>query len=109
MSEIASTPLARATGLMGRETASGGMLLIWPFPAKQSLWMANVSIPLSAAFLSDAGIITGIVDMRPHDVFPHWSIVPVRYALEMSGGWFDANLVAPGMKVTGLQNAPRGI
>jgi uncharacterized protein len=108
--ELAIDPLARANGLMFRKEmpADRGMLFIWPegghegkneYDAglkKRSMWMRNTSIPLTIAFIDEAGTILQLEDMRPHDERKIESKDDVRFALEMNQGWFRVNKIEPG-------------
>ena len=65
--QVADTPEARATGLMGRERLDpyDGMAFVWDEPANASFWMKDTSIPLSIAFWDPGGRIVAIFDMDP--------------------------------------------
>ena len=67
--EVASTPLKRSLGLMYRDSLGPdqGMLFCFPDCEPRSFWMKNTDIPLSIAYADDAGVITNIEDMHPHD------------------------------------------
>ena len=58
--QIAGTPEQRQTGLMLRKEMPQheGMIFIFDQPAKQCFWMKNTLIPLSAAFVSDDGVLS---------------------------------------------------
>jgi len=45
--------------------------------------------------------------MQPQTEDAHCAIRPVRYALEMSQGWFAQRGMRPGMRIGGLERAPR--
>jgi uncharacterized membrane protein (UPF0127 family) len=64
--------------------------------------MKDTLIPLSIAFLDDAGSIVNIEDMRPRTQVLHCPKAAVRYALEMNQGWFERNGVRPDMQISGL-------
>jgi uncharacterized membrane protein (UPF0127 family) len=101
--EVASTPLKRSLGLMYRDSLGPdqGMLFCFPDCEPRSFWMKNTDIPLSIAYADDAGVITNIEDMHPHDLKSAKSSAPATYALEMEQGWFEKNGVAPGDKIGG--------
>ena len=101
--EVASTPLKRSLGLMYRDSLGPdqGMLFCFPDCEPRSFWMKNTDIPLSIAYADDAGVITNIEDMHPHDLKSARSSAPATYALEMVQGWFEKNGVAPGDKIGG--------
>jgi uncharacterized membrane protein (UPF0127 family) len=80
---------------------NGGMLFAFEVPAQQCFWMKNTLLPLSIAFLADDGTIVNIEDMQPQSLASHCSKQPVRYALEMSQGWFAKRGIKAGAKLTG--------
>jgi uncharacterized membrane protein (UPF0127 family) len=101
--ELAQTPQQRQIGLMNRPSLppNGGMLFAFEVPAQQCFWMKNTLLPLSIAFLAEDGTIVNIEDMQPQSLASHCSKQPVRYALEMSQGWFAKRGIKPGAKLTG--------
>ena len=108
--ELASTPQQREIGLMFRTAmpANDGMLFVWELPGKQCFWMRNTLIPLSVAFIDQAGAIINIADMQPHSEQSHCATRPARYALEMNKGWFAQRGIKPGAKLGGLEKiSPR--
>lgn len=108
--EVAGTPEERATGLMHRRSlpAHRGMLFVFPAPGLHCFWMKNTLIPLSIAFLDDAGRIVQIADMQPHSLDSHCPPRPVRFALEMNAGWFGRRGLAPGDRILGLEKVSGG-
>jgi uncharacterized protein len=102
--EVADTEAARRQGLMHREslTEDHGMLFVWEEPARYAMWMLNTPLPLSVAFIDADGRIVNIEHMQPHTRTSHLAAAPVRYALEMEQGWFDARGIGPGDQVEGL-------
>ena len=108
--EVASNNAERATGLMSRPSMPihRGMLFVFPEAGVQCFWMKNALIPLSIAFLDDAGRIVQIADMQPQSLDNHCSVKPVRFALEMNAGWFRSRGLAVGAKISGIDKAPPG-
>ena len=102
--EFADTFQARAQGLMHREklAQNTGMLFRFDEAATQCMWMKNTLIPLSVAFLDEAGTIVTILEMQPHDETSRCSSGPARYALEMNRAWFAERGIKPGMKLRGI-------
>ena len=102
--EVAADFSTRARGLMHRASmpANSGMLFIFDEPAIHCMWMKNTLIPLSVAFLDDAGTVINIADMQPHSEQSHCAPREARYALEMNRGWFTARGIKPGMRVGGI-------
>ena len=102
--EVASNEEALQQGLMFRKSLGreDGMLFVFGEPAYHSMWMKNTLIPLSVAFLDADGRILNILDMEPQTLDTHTAAGPAVYAIETNKGWFAANKVKPGDKVTGL-------
>ncbi len=102
--EVANTLSTRATGLMHRTylPENSGMLFVFPVANIYSMWMQNTHIPLSVAFLDEAGVIINIADMVPNTLTSHRSAKAAKYALEMNAGWFDMRKVKPGDQVIGI-------
>ena len=102
--EFANTFQARAQGLMHREklAQNTGMLFRFDEAATQCMWMKNTLIPLSVAFLDEAGTVVTILEMQPHDETSRCSSGPARYALEMNRAWFAERGIKPGMKLRGI-------
>jgi uncharacterized membrane protein (UPF0127 family) len=105
--EVAATQNAREQGLMHREALpeNEGMLFVFPDSGTYSLWMANTTIPLSAAFIDRSGVILDIVTMTPQESVIHTSPEGTHYALEMNAGWFQKRGIKPGTQVHGLAKA----
>jgi uncharacterized protein len=102
--EVVAEPAARAQGLMHRRTLgqNAGMLFIFDEHAVHCMWMKNTLIPLSVAFIDDRGTIINIEDMEPHSETSHCAAQPVKYALEMSRGWFASRGIKPGARLGGV-------
>lgn len=105
--EVANDFATRMQGLMMREkmAPNEGMLFIFPAREQQCMWMKNTLLPLSVAFLDDAGVILNIEDMKPKTENSHCSIQPARYALEMNLGWFKSKNIKAGVRLGGLEKA----
>ena len=105
--EIAATESSRNYGLMNRESlpANHGMLFVFERPALVCFWMKNTGLPLSIAFINDQGKVTNISRMQPNTLDTHCPVRPVRFALEMSQGWFSERDIRPGARVDGLPPA----
>jgi uncharacterized membrane protein (UPF0127 family) len=102
--EVVSDPGTRAQGLMHRKSLAqnAGMLFVFDEAALHCMWMKNTFVPLSVAFIDDAGRVINIADMEPHSEASHCAAQPVRYALEMNRGWFAAKGLKPGIRVAGI-------
>jgi uncharacterized membrane protein (UPF0127 family) len=102
--EVAADTASRMRGLMFRSSmpANAGMLFIFDDAGAQCMWMKNTLIPLSVAFIDDAGAVTNIEDMQPQTEDSHCASRPARYALEMNRGWFAARGIKPGARIGGI-------
>lgn len=101
--ELAITAEERRLGLMFRSelNQNEGMLFIFPETRIQSFWMKNTFLPLDLGYFDENGVLIEIFTMLPDDgvaVYP--STQPVRYALEMSMGWFSAEGIRLGVVLT---------
>jgi len=108
--EVADSMGTRMQGLMHRKSLpqNAGMVFVFEEVAIHCMWMKNTLIPLSVAFLDDAGAIINIADMQPHSEQSHCASRPARYALEMNRGWFAQRGIKPGAKLRGLEKlSPR--
>ena len=105
--EVASDYSTRMQGLMMREkmAPNEGMLFVFPDREKQCMWMKNTLLPLSVAFIDEAGVILNIENMQPQTENSHCSAAAARYALEMNLGWFKSKNIKAGSKISGLEKA----
>jgi uncharacterized membrane protein (UPF0127 family) len=105
--EVAADFATRARGLMYRDALAPnhGMIFVFEDRSRQCFWMRNTRIPLSAAFIDDAGRIVNIADMQPFSDDSHCSAKPVRYVLEMEQGWFARRGLKEGSRLSG----PKGM
>jgi len=103
--EVADSMSTRMTGLMHRKSMApnAGMVFVFEESAAHCMWMKNTLIPLSVAFIDEAGAIINIADMQPHSEQSHCATRPARYALEMNKGWFTQRGIKPGAKLRGLE------
>ena len=108
--EMATTDAERAQGLMNRKELPEGQGMLFDFQRDQEVgfWMKNTYIPLSIAYIDEAGTIVNIADMKPQTTDGHPSTKPAKYALEMNQGWFAKRGIKAGAKINGLRNAPPG-
>jgi uncharacterized membrane protein (UPF0127 family) len=102
--ELATTNETRNRGLMHRHSldADSGMLFVFPNIDYRSFWMENTYIPLSIAYLTEAGQIINIERMHPFNRASVKSRAPAKYALETNSGWFKKNGISAGDCVEGL-------
>lgn len=106
--EVAADQPNRMQGLMHRKSMAPhqGMLFVFPQVAQHCMWMRNTFLPLSVAFLDEAGKILNIEDMEPQTENSHCAARPARFALEMNKGWFASKKIKPGTVIQGLDKAP---
>lgn len=99
--EIAAKPEAHAQGLMHRTSLDEGrgMLFVFPEPRPLCMWMKNTHVALTVAFIDATGGIVNMADMAPATETRHCSTKPVRYALEVSKGWFARRNIQPGAQL----------
>ena len=102
--EVALRDEERAQGLMFREQlgANEGMVFRFPDSRPVCMWMKNTLVPLSVAFIDEAGKIINIEDMQPMTVNSHCATESVRFALEMEQGWFAKRGITAGKQIAGL-------
>lgn len=107
--EVAATDRDRQLGLMNRRDMppQRGMLFVFDHENTHCMWMRNTLLPLSVAFIDAKGVIINIEDMKPQTEDNHCAKIPARYALEMNAGWFVQRGIKPGMKLGGMDKAPR--
>ena len=102
--EVADRDDTRALGLMHRTSLpqNGGMLFVFETTGVHCMWMKNTLLPLSVAFVDEGGAILNIADMQPLSETSHCAARPVRYALEMTQGWFAERGIRAGTRLRGL-------
>lgn len=102
--EIAADAQTRSRGLMYRLSLppDTGMLFIFESVGQPCFWMKNTPLPLSIAFIDQDGHIVNMADMEPHSTASHCPHAPIRYALEMEQGWFEARDIQAGARVKHL-------
>ena len=107
--EVAATDPNRQLGLMNRKSMpqQHGMLFVFNHENTHCMWMRNTLLPLSVAFVDAQGVIINIEDMKPQTENNHCAKQPARYALEMNQGWFSQRGIKPGIKLGGIEKAPR--
>jgi len=100
--ELATTHEARQLGLMYRDSLAPGtgMLFLFPTAAQQSFWMRNTRIPLDILFIDDAQRIVRLhADTTPYSEASLPSGKPVRFVLEVPGGFAAAHGIREGDRV----------
>jgi len=104
--ELAYKEQSRRVGLMYRDSlpADEGMLFIYPQAAPRSFWMKNTRMPLSIAFVDEAGIIIQISEMKALSTKHTQCASAAKYALEVNKGWFASKGIQTG---DSIQNIPK--
>ena len=100
--ELALTPEQQLTGMMFRTnlTENAGMLFPLPMTQFASIWMKNVSVPLSGAYIDREGVIQEIHEFQPQNTNAVVSATNnIRFILEAPQGWFQRHNVRTGMIV----------
>jgi uncharacterized membrane protein (UPF0127 family) len=100
--EIARTLVEIATGMMFRTNMpeNEAMLFVFDNADRRSFYMRNCFIPLSAAYISPAGEILEIINMKPQDERPIPSQSEnVQFVLEVPHGWFNRHNLGVGSMV----------
>lgn len=107
--QVAATDETRQTGLMHRTNmpVNEGMLFVFPQLGYHAMWMRNTLIPLSVAYLDDAGKIVSIHEMEALNETSHQAKGPARFALEMNAKWFSKNDIKVGDVIGGMDKAPK--
>ncbi len=99
--EMASTPDARARGLMGRTElpSDQGMAFVFDRPTTSQFWMKDTLIPLSIAFWDGRNRVVAILNMPPCRADPCPTYGPHRPyvgAVEAKLGYIDDHGVEVG-------------
>lgn len=107
--EVVNTMASRSQGLMFRKSLgpNQGMLFVFDITERHCMWMKNTLIPLSVAFIDEQGAILNIEEMKPQTEDTHCARGAARYALEMTEGWFSKRGLRPGLRLGGIEKAPR--
>ena len=105
---LAETPSAQARGLQGiteeqlaplADGTERGMLFVFPLDTRPEFWMRDTVVSLDLAFVESDGLVAETHAMEPLDETLVQPAAPVRYALEVRGGVFDARGIGPGTVV----------
>ena len=86
---IAATDEQRSRGLMHVRNMpeSTGMLFLYDYDARLSMWMKNTFIPLDIIFVRADGSVSSIAyDTEPQSLKSIAALEPVRYVLELNAG-----------------------
>lgn len=116
LAEVANTPVARARGLMYRESleAGKGMIFVYEKRDVHTFWMKNTLIPLDMLFLDgpphlEFPTVIGIVHDAEPESLTHRSVpAPSLYVLEVPGGWSRKMGVSVGSRVS-WKNLPEAL
>ena len=101
---LAETPSEQARGLQGiteeqiaplPDGTERGMLFVFALDVEPAFWMRDTSVPLDLAFVRSDGTIAETHALVPLDETRVGPAEPVRYAVELRGGVFDARGIRP--------------
>lgn len=101
--ELALTEEEQITGMMFRTNIqeTDSMLFVLPTPQRASFWMKNCPEPISAAYISQDGIIREIHHLVENDTTPVVaSNDNIQFVLETREGWFERHNVGVGANIT---------
>ncbi len=100
--ELATTPEARARGLMFRSRLPErqGMLFVFERPGAPRFWMKNTLIPLDMIFVDARGVVRHVhARARPGDLTPVSGGKGILAVLEIGGGLAARWGIAPGAEL----------
>lgn len=86
---IAATDAQRSRGLMHVRSLpeTTGMLFLYDYDARLSMWMKNTFIPLDILFIRADGSVSSIAyNTEPQSLKSIAALEPVRYVLELNAG-----------------------
>lgn len=86
--EIARTEKAQARGLMYRTSLDedAGMVFEFPYAHQASFWMRNTCIPLDMVFVSEDGLVIGVVTAPPLNETSRGVPGLSKYVVELAAG-----------------------
>jgi len=100
--EVAQGDIELRRGLMGRQHLPDGQGMLFDFPSveRRSFWMRNVPIPLDMVFVKVDGTVSNVVDSaEPNSDTPHLSTEPVRFVVELPGGFCGRHGIEAGWRM----------
>ena len=97
--EVADTEATREYGLMRRNSmpADHGMIFVFATERPLAFWMKNTRIPLDIVYVSSAGKVVSVKQMKPYDEKTTPSDGPAQYAIELNKGMAGKAGVKSGM------------
>lgn len=100
---VSQAEIQRGMMFVRRMADDQGMLFLLPRRQHHCMWMKNTYVPLSVAWLTPSGEIVRIAQMEPHTTDTHCAKSrEVRFALEMTHGWFAVRGIEAGDKIDDL-------
>jgi|TARA_R110002020_G_scaffold150401_1_gene327063 uncharacterized membrane protein (UPF0127 family) len=98
--EIMTTPQAKSTGMMGRDSLDGGMLFPFNEIGEKSFWMKDCNIPLDIVFISGNKITDISENCQPCEEINCPSYRGIGDSvLELPGGFCNKNNVSSGDRI----------
>ena len=100
--EIANDSPEREKGLMRRDSMpqDHGMIFVFPQEQRLGFYMKNTRIPLDIIYISAAGVVVSVKQMRPYDATTVSSDGPAKWAIELNQGQAAACGVKVGDQLT---------
>lgn len=97
--QVAITSQEQQKGLQGVEhlAENEGMLFVFNPPRKICMWMKDVPIDLDVGFFDENGKLIAVRHMKAQTQNTHCSPQPAKWALEMSGDWFQKKHITESM------------
>jgi uncharacterized membrane protein (UPF0127 family) len=104
--EVARSEKDKERGLMFRKFLgkNRGMIFVYEKPSEMNFWMQNTHVPLSIAYIHEKLFVSSIHDMKPFSLDIVGSEIKVLYAVEVNQGWFKANAILSGNRMTIYKN-----
>ena len=97
---IANTEAEQEEGLSNTEMLGydQGMLFVFPKPTIPAFWMKQMQYPLDIIWIDQDKIVVGVNKNLAPETYPKTFApkVPVMYALEVPGGFFDSRGIKVG-------------
>ena len=105
--EVADSSAERQLGLGGRDGLEEGnaMLFVWSEERSVTMWMKDVPFDLDAVFIDEDLRIVVVHAMKAQpgasldELVRYRSGEPVKYVLEIAGGFAERWSITPGMNV----------
>lgn len=87
---LAATQEEQERGYLRRQPPASdgeGILFVFAPPKRQTFHMKGVKFPLDIIMADKRGMVVAAANMTPNSPARYAAQVPIRYALEVKGGW----------------------